>query len=511
MKQYLSLIIFISLFAQQVWATGKFDTPNPEFNGLINPKGNTNNSVSLVRPSTQSAYFNLKEAAIRQLPTHVQARSSAISITETDMIALIQPGMQESSKQGSATTTVTMDIGVDDRMNPQTWVLPSNLLTPTNFEVSENTDYIALSDVPLAARVVGATHVGRRSIKNPGDNHIIKEYLQYQLIAGQHLDEMGSTFVDTNDGDAVADRSEAPQVYADAPLDLNDAFTNDITDYVNDDALPKNVTTANITVDGFGTITNPYGASPATFQCLRLSISESVAEYTTSTTTPSSTTTKYIVGWVTKEGFRFYGRKPSENATGSVSLNEIQVRHFSLSPVLAVELLDFQGKATKEGVDLTWTTASEKDNDYYNIERSTDGKTFGKIGQVKGSGTTNVKQSYTFRDERPLSTMAYYRLRQIDFDGTSTTSNIIAIALKGDIKGTKVYPNPTNAASISVEIADDTEGVSVVNAIGQPVFQQKTNGQTVLTVDVSALTAGVYFVKTTNGNGHNDVVKFIKN
>ena len=93
----------------------------------------------------------------------------------------------------------------------------------------------------------------------------------------------------------------------------------------------------------------------------------------------------------------------------------------------------------------------------------------------------------------------YFRLKQTDFDRTSTTSNIISISPKSDGKEIKVYPNPSNSGSISIEIGGNTEGVSVINSIGQTVFQQKTKGETTLRVDVSTWAAGVYFVKT-DGN-----------
>ena len=127
-----------------------------------------------------------------------------------------------------------------------------------------------------------------------------------------------------------------------------------------------------------------------------------------------------------------------------------------------------------------------------------------------------MKNNYTFFVEGPLSKTTYFRLKQTDFDRTSTTSNIIAIASFGGLgAGIKIYPNPSNSAIISVELPYFgetkerlTEGVSIVNSIGQTVFQQKTKGLSILSIDVSVFTAGVYFVKT---DGNTEGVKFIKN
>ena len=425
---------------------------------------------------SQVAYFNLKPTATR--PSNaLQTRSAAISITESDFLALIQPNMRQETKRATlGVTSVTMDIGTADNLNPQTWTIPAwtlSLLTR-----NANLDFVAIANVPVAARVTGATHVAKKTFTDPDDGHNLVEYYHYNMVAGDELAEMGMTFIDTDDGGAVADRSESAQIFADAPLDLGDNFTSEMTDYLDDNDYPKVVTSSNITVDAFGTINNPFGTSPATYNCLRMSITATEANYTTNPNTPSSTSTNHFVAWVTKEGFRFYAKKPSQNASGAgVSLTNLEMMRIFSFTALAVELLDFQGETTKNGVDLTWTTASGKNNNYYDVERSADGLTFEKIGQVKGNGTTTTKQSYTFRDASPpLGVGGYYRLRQVDFDGTSTTSNIISVQPKDNGKGLKVYPNPSINNQITLDFAKNTEGVSVVNALGQVVFQQKNGG-----------------------------------
>lgn len=509
MKKLLILIAFIGLFSQQASAgsacTFAFRNPN------LPTSSTAFKANSSANASKNTAYFNTKDAPIGTFPTALQTRSSAISITEADFLSIIQPNMRQETRTALGGGSISMDIGIADMNNPQTWTLPSNILS--SFTQTRNADFIALADVPIAAQIAGATHVSKRTYLDPDDGHTLVEYAHYQLNTGQQLNELGTTIVDVSDADAVANHGESAQLYADSPLDLNDVFTSHTTDYLDDAAFPKIETTHAVTVDGFGTINNPFGAG--TLNCLRMSIVQTNAEYTTNAVTPSSTTTQYFVGWVTKEGFRFYGRKPLESSSGAgVSLSNLEISRFLPTPVLAVELLDFKAAPQPpkgEQILMTWTTAFEKNNDYYKIERSQDGKTFENIGQVKGNGTTHEKQNYTFTDETPLSTRAYYRLRQIDFDGTSTTSNIIALSPKENGKGIKIYPNPSNLATISVEISENTKGMSVINAIGQTVFQQKTNGQAFLNLDVSTLTKGVYFVKTTNGNGQNDVAKFIKN
>jgi hypothetical protein len=181
-----------------------------------------------------------------------------------------------------------------------------------------------------------------------------------------------------------------------------------------------------------------------------------------------------------------------------MNLKNLEMHSFAPSAVLAVELLDFQGVAANKSVDLTWTTTSEKDNDYYQIERSKDGKTFEKIGQVKGNGTTNVKQAYSFRDESPLWGLGanYYRLRQIDFDGTSTTSNIISVTPSENKEKLQVYPNPaqntlTIAFNQGVGNTSNVANFKIINVLGQEILRGTVNQS----VDISALPMGSYVVK----------------
>jgi Concanavalin A-like lectin/glucanases superfamily/Secretion system C-terminal sorting domain len=178
------------------------------------------------------------------------------------------------------------------------------------------------------------------------------------------------------------------------------------------------------------------------------------------------------------------------------------------STVLPIELLNFTGKNTEGGNLLTWTTANEKNNKGFDIERSSDSKTFEKIGFQAGHGTTNAANTYSFSDTYPVSFLNYYRLKQIDFDGKVEYSKVISIENKGKQTHLKVYPNPTAEGRISLEIPENTEGVTIFNAIGQIIFQQQVKGQNLLPIDVSAWAQGVYFIKT---NDNTEGVKFVKN
>lgn len=109
---------------------------------------------------------------------------------------------------------------------------------------------------------------------------------------------------------------------------------------------------------------------------------------------------------------------------------------------LPVTLLYFQGKLSGETALLTWATSTEVNNAGFEIERSMDGKSFDKIGYVKGNGTTNQRQKYSFVDAG-FAAQSYYRLKQIDFDGKYEYSPVILVKANGVTAAqVKVVPNP---------------------------------------------------------------------
>ncbi len=114
--------------------------------------------------------------------------------------------------------------------------------------------------------------------------------------------------------------------------------------------------------------------------------------------------------------------------------------------VLPVELTSFAANATTSGVDLTWTTATEINNRGFEIQRSTDNVNFNTIGFVKGAGTTTEKQTYSYFDNVAIAGTYYYRLKQIDFDGSYEFSNTISVEFFGpaDFNLAQNYPNPFN-------------------------------------------------------------------
>ncbi len=113
----------------------------------------------------------------------------------------------------------------------------------------------------------------------------------------------------------------------------------------------------------------------------------------------------------------------------------------SIEPPLPVTLVSFTGKAVEETVALQWETTEEVNASHFEVQRSGDARHFEPIGEVAAKGESKVRVAYTFTDAAPLSGTGYYRLKQIDRDGTFAYSKTLSILSDGGVK-ISIYPNP---------------------------------------------------------------------
>jgi hypothetical protein len=182
------------------------------------------------------------------------------------------------------------------------------------------------------------------------------------------------------------------------------------------------------------------------------------------------------------------------------AFGEFAIAGNSAQNPLPIELLYLNAKEQNGKALLTWVTSSELNNSHFDVERSIDGVKFTKVGEVAGSGNSNTVKTYRFVDELTNAKVTYYRLKQVDFNGDFTYSNVINLNSKG-LNATStisIYPNP---ASSSISIDGLTEQAFIYDAVGRMLLTITENGL----VDINHLTPGVYFVKT-----NTETVKFIK-
>ncbi|MDH3651252.1 MAG: right-handed parallel beta-helix repeat-containing protein, partial [Saprospiraceae bacterium] len=123
--------------------------------------------------------------------------------------------------------------------------------------------------------------------------------------------------------------------------------------------------------------------------------------------------------------------------------SEIDVGVYESAALLPISLVEFKAEAqSPDAVTLTWITASEINNDYFNVERSNDGEAFNSIGSITSYGSNSqLELRYAFIDENPLNGRAYYRLKQTDFDGAFTYGPIRIIE-RNNSHESLAYPNP---------------------------------------------------------------------
>ncbi|WP_167856694.1 T9SS type A sorting domain-containing protein [Hymenobacter aquaticus] len=208
-----------------------------------------------------------------------------------------------------------------------------------------------------------------------------------------------------------------------------------------------------------------------------------------------------------------YNTAPSTTTLTSLALagTNQAFRGLSFAPgspvVLPVKLTAFTAERQQGSVAIRWTTASEHNSAHFQVERSDDGKKFAVVAQVAAQGQSTRTQHYTALDQQPSTRLSYYRLRQVDQDGTAAYSPVVTVR---PAQEALLYPNPvqrlltvqlpqTPAATTLVQITDLSGRACISRRIGQ--------GEQ---LDVQGLQPGTYLVYV--GEGASRVVqKVVKN
>jgi hypothetical protein len=181
----------------------------------------------------------------------------------------------------------------------------------------------------------------------------------------------------------------------------------------------------------------------------------------------------------------------------------ITVASAHVSTPLPIELVSFNTITTdNQDVQLDWQTASETNNDYFTIERSQDGKNWVEVKTVDGAGDSSKPISYSEVDTEPFDGISYYRLKQTDFDGTFTYSQIKSVNIdKLQESRVIIFPNPTSDRFTMEGEEEELKQIAIYDMFGHlmsgsyRVVERRT---TTLIIDVSKLADGIYMVKTKN-------------
>jgi Secretion system C-terminal sorting domain len=195
-------------------------------------------------------------------------------------------------------------------------------------------------------------------------------------------------------------------------------------------------------------------------------------------------------------------------STGFITINSINGNvPPNCNPPLPVELTTFSLSPKANSLQLNWATASETNNKGFEVERSTDGAQFRKIGWVEGEGNSQKNTPYTFEDTHiKPGILYYYRLKQVDMDGRAKLTHIVTGKVDSDapVQVGQVFPNPVRHA-IQMEVAAKEEGevtYALYDQLGKLVLQgtqELSVGQNALKVDVAAVPVGNYYLKMNAG------------
>ncbi|WP_299821208.1 T9SS type A sorting domain-containing protein [uncultured Pontibacter sp.] len=194
-----------------------------------------------------------------------------------------------------------------------------------------------------------------------------------------------------------------------------------------------------------------------------------------------------------------YKNADSNGGNQGIGISNLMWRR-DMSP-FPVELAYFKASLKNKNAYLTWSTATEENNDRFVVERSQDGKTFAAIGEVKGSGNSRVTRNYSFTDLNTPAGTSYYRLRQVDFDGKHEYSKLVEVTVeKRNESNFSAYPNPFQSSlNIALSVHQSEKAtIALIDLRGKEVWSESVSlsaGANTFSFDAPAsIKEGIYIL-----------------
>jgi len=185
---------------------------------------------------------------------------------------------------------------------------------------------------------------------------------------------------------------------------------------------------------------------------------------------------------------------------------------------LPISLLSFDAVCKNDIVNINWSTASETNNDYFTIERSTDATNWEFVNNIPGNGNSNTVMYYSANDDKPYNGTSYYRLKQTDFNGQSETFSPVAV-ICGDAGGEQsitYYPNPFTSELILEmnNISAENAVIKIYDVMGRIVykntFSESPLSNQKIIMDLQSLPSGIYSAEFVAGE-YSNTSKIVKN
>lgn len=193
---------------------------------------------------------------------------------------------------------------------------------------------------------------------------------------------------------------------------------------------------------------------------------------------------------------------------GTARVDHIRITIYSFS-TLPIELLDFFAESKNGKNYLHWRTATEKNNKRFEIEKSEDASVFYLIGSIEGKGNASVLNNYTFTDSLPGNGIRYYRLKQIDADGSYQYHKIISISNRAETFDVCLYPNPSCEGLFTMRSPDVTEANVSIYSNELKLIKSFALNSGEYEISLEDLADGIYYLIFT-GDGQQKIKKLEK-
>ena len=204
-----------------------------------------------------------------------------------------------------------------------------------------------------------------------------------------------------------------------------------------------------------------------------------------------------------ESGISASGSDPYTASTSGVSIFSPFGARSGSSP-LPIELIAFKAQVVEKQVRLTWETASERDNDFFTVERSRNARNFEIVSTIDAVGNSQEKQVYSLIYGQPNEGTSYYRLKQTDFDGSFTYSNVVFVQFDKYIQDALIiFPNPANGneftAKLQEFVLDSETTIEIMDINGKTLYlfqpeMSKENNHSEIAIKNLNLSPGIYIV-----------------
>jgi len=178
--------------------------------------------------------------------------------------------------------------------------------------------------------------------------------------------------------------------------------------------------------------------------------------------------------------------------------------------VLPIELISFEAKCNNNDVIINWSTATEINNSHFFVERSINGIDFVSTAQVVGAGNSNSLKNYSYTDKNQPNTQVYYRITQVDFDGTSKSFNPSVVNCESVLSDIMIQPNPFKESFVIKGLSEEETTFNILDMQGRLVYKKNHIASSMELINVPYLAPGMYTLIILTINGATSQFKIAK-